>query len=297
MSMFNRASMPCPVCGTPKAFDLVASVNADRRPDLRAKIMDGSFQREKCDSCGSTFRTPPLMTYLDMARNQWILVQPGGDVRQWKALQEKARSVFAVAYGPDASPEAQDMGREIKARVVFGWGALSEKLLCSEHGVDDVNLELLKMAVLREVPDPPLNDQNDLRLVAVEGDELVLAWLGAEDEHVSKTLRVPRELYDEIAADNDAWKPLREELSADPFVDFNRLIVADADEGAEEDTGTSPLAAANDETNDTAEDDEEVEEEEKPGKKPAGKKSKSTAKPKKNAPSAKSAPAKKKKKK
>jgi len=296
MSMFNQATMPCPVCGKPRTFDLAASVNADRRPDLRAAIMDGSFQREKCDSCGSTFRTQPLMTYLDMGRHQWILVQPGGDVRQWKALQEKARSVFAVAYGPDAPPEAQEMGREMKARVVFGWGALSEKLLCSEHGLDDVNLELLKMAVLKDVPDPPLTDQNDLRLVGVESAELVLAWVSSEDEHVSSTLRVPRGVYDEIAADNDAWKPLRDELSADPFVDFNRLITADP--GAEDDveTGTGPLATAVDEIGGEDEEEDEDDDSGKSEKKPSGKKQKSSAKPKKKAPPGKAAPAKKKKK-
>ena len=287
MSMFNQATMPCPVCGTPRTFDLVASVNADRRPDLRAAIMNGSFQREKCDSCGSAFRTQPLMTYLDMGRGQWILVQPGGDVRQWKALQEKARSVFAVAYGPDAPPEAQEMGRDMKARVVFGWGALSEKILCSEHGLDDVNLELLKMAVLKDVPAPPLKDQNDLRLVGVEGDELVLAWVSSEDEHVANTLRVPREVYDDIAADTDAWQSLRDELSAEPFVDFNRLIVADADEEPEPDFETGSLTTAVNKAKEEETEQDEDGDSEKPAKKPTSKKQKPTAKPTKKAPAAK----------
>lgn len=287
--------MPCPVCGTSKSFELVASVNADRRPDLRTAILDGSFQCEKCDSCGSTFRTPPLMTYLDMGRHQWILVQPGSDVRQWRALQEKARSIFAVAYGPDAPLEAQEIGREMKARVVFGWGALNEKLLCSEYGLDDINLELLKMAVLKEVPDPPLKDQNDLRLIRVEGIELVLAWVNSEDEQVFNVLRVPRELYDEISADNDAWQPLRKELSADPFVDFNRLITADPDEETERESETAPAESESDDAA-TSEEDED-DDAGKSGKKPASKKQKSAAKPKKKAPSASTAPAKKKKKK
>jgi hypothetical protein len=292
MSMFNRATMPCPVCGTPRTFDLVASVNADRRPDLRASIMKGSFQREKCDSCGSTFRTPPLMTYLDMGRHQWILAQPGSDLQQWKALEQKARSVFAVAYGPEASAEAQEIGREMKTRVVFGWGALSEKLLCSEHGLDDVNLELLKMAVLRDVPAPPLTDQNELRLIGVEPAEFVLAWISSEDEHSSGTLRVPREVYDEIAADHEAWEPLRVELSADPFVDMNRLIAADpTDEPAEE--AEEGLTVSHD----SDDEDEEDEGEEEAKKKPTKKKGKSAAAPKKKTAKTKPAPAKKKKKK
>jgi len=148
--------------------------------------------------------------------------------------------------------------------------------------------------VLKEVPEPPLKDQNDLRLVAVDGAELVLAWVSSEDEHVSNTLRVPRELYDEIAADNEDWKPLRDELSADPFVDFNRLIAADPAEETEQETGIGPLAAA---TESDAEDQQEEEEDEgKAAKKPGGKKSKAAPKSKKKSPAAK-APAKKKKKK
>jgi hypothetical protein len=227
MSMFNQATMPCPVCGTLKSFDLVASVNADRRPDLRAAILDGSFQRETCESCGSSFRTPPLLTYVDIGRHQWILAQPGGDLPQWKALEDKAKAVYAVAFGPDAPDEAQEMGREVKPRVVFGWGALSEKLLCAEHGLDDVDLELLKMAVLREVPDPPLKDESELRLMGIEADELILDWISCEDEHSSGSVRVPHELYDQIAADREAWQALRDDLTEGPFVDFNRLIAAD----------------------------------------------------------------------
>ena len=41
MSLFESAKSPCPKCGTPHAFEVVASVNADRRPDLRAAILDG----------------------------------------------------------------------------------------------------------------------------------------------------------------------------------------------------------------------------------------------------------------
>jgi hypothetical protein len=270
MSIFNPASMPCPVCGTPKNFDLVASVNADRRPDLRAAIMAGTFQRQRCESCGSPFRTPPLMTYLDMGRHQWILAQPASDLPQWRALEAKARSVFAVAYGEKAPTVARELGREMRARVVFGWSALSEKLLCSEHGLDDVNLELLKLAVLREVPDSPLDDLNELRLTGVEGGEMILDWINPEDEQSSGSIRVPRELYDEVAADQGDWQPLRDELSADPFVDFQRLMMADpAPEPDTESTEPPPPAK---------------QEEEPPEDIPAGKKPKASARSKKAPP-------------
>ena len=35
MSLFLTQELPCPSCRTPVSFELVHSVNADRRPDLR----------------------------------------------------------------------------------------------------------------------------------------------------------------------------------------------------------------------------------------------------------------------
>jgi hypothetical protein len=43
MSMFESIAVACPACGTQVDFDAVQSVNADRRPDLRAAILAGTF--------------------------------------------------------------------------------------------------------------------------------------------------------------------------------------------------------------------------------------------------------------
>ncbi|MEP6739029.1 MAG: CpXC domain-containing protein [Caldimonas sp.] len=227
MSLFQSAKAPCPSCGTPHEFEVVASVNADRRPDLRAAILDGSFQRETCAKCKAEFVAPPTLTYFEVNRGWWILAEPPGFDQKWKDAVEIARESFGKAYGAGASAAAREIGAGLKVRVVFGWPALREKLLCSDLKIEDVELELLKMAIVRTSQDSPIGDDNELRLVGGRGKELSLAWIVASTERSIATLNVPRATYDEIAADHDEWQAMREEIAAEPFVDMNRLLLGD----------------------------------------------------------------------
>ena len=226
MSMFNPASAACPKCGTVRKFELVASVNADRRPDLRAAILDGSFQRETCAKCKTQFVMPPALTYLDVRRGNYILVQPLAMQEFWEASEKIATDSFERAYGPGANAAAQEIGSGLKVRIVFGWAALREKLHCAELGLDDVELELTKMALVRNADESPISDANELRLIGGNAEALRLGWIQASNERLLEELEVPRSTYDEIAADHDVWQPMRDEVAAHPFVDMNRMLLA-----------------------------------------------------------------------
>jgi len=225
MSMFQTEKVSCPSCGSAVDFTVVYSVNADRRPDLRAAIIDSSFQRQDCPACGKAFRLEPEMTYIHVAGKQWILCQPFSKIVAWNELEEQARSTFALAYGPTVSQGAQAIGRDLQVRITFGWAALREKLVCAQRGLDDVTLDLLKFALLRDLDDSPLADDTELRLVDIKEDQIVLAWIQAATEQFVETMEVPRELYDDIAADQAGWQDLRSELAAGPFVDLRRLLI------------------------------------------------------------------------
>lgn len=225
MSIFNSASIPCPVCETIRSFALVASVNGDRRPDLRAAILAETFQVETCDACGSAFRPPPRLSYIDVGRGEWIMVAPTDHLEEWADFEAMARATFEKAYGKSAPLAAQSIGSGLRARTTFGWAGLREKLQCDEHGLDDIDLELLKLAVLRTVPGPPVDEKMELRLIDFRGEQLVLAWLDSDDDRQIATIEVPRSAYDAIAADYDSWQPLREQFSGKLYVDFNRTLV------------------------------------------------------------------------
>jgi endogenous inhibitor of DNA gyrase (YacG/DUF329 family) len=228
MSMFRMMPVKCPQCGTGVQFKAVVSVNGDRRPDLRAAIIAGSFQRQPCPECGNEFRLDPEMTYIDVGHKQWIAAYPVAKLGHWKELEQQARALFDQGYGPQAPASARQLGAGMNPRITFGWGGLREKLVAVDHQLDDVTLEQVKLAIVRNSESSPLSNEIELRFVTLADGKLVMAWIRAQTEQVVEQLEVPRQLYDDIAASPEKWQSLREELSAGPFVDMNRLLVVAA---------------------------------------------------------------------
>ncbi len=225
MSLFNQANVTCPRCATEFAAEVVASVNADRRPDLREAILDGTFQALTCASCASHFRLPPSFSYVDVGRGQWIMAYPTDEVEHWTALEAQAGHIFASSYGAEAPPAAQAIGADLCARITFGWPAMREKLLCVALGLDDVTQELTKAAVMRSVPNPPFANATELRLVGAPMGALQLAWLNRDPEATLAGVDVPRDIYTDIAGDTAAWAVMRGRIEGHAFADLDRLLV------------------------------------------------------------------------
>lgn len=231
MSVFRTMTVVCPACQTAQEFRGAHSVNADLRDDLRVSILNDEFQRTVCTRCERPFRIAPHFTFVDVGRSQWIAAFPLPRLAHWDADEARAGELFRATYTGSAPQQLQAVGRGLKPRVVFGWAALREKLLMSEHELDDVTVELCKAAVLRSSPGGvPIDAQTELRLLAVEGEgeqqQLVFGWILAADESVGDVVRVRRALYDTIAEDTDGgWAGLRGQLDTGLFVDLNRLVV------------------------------------------------------------------------
>jgi hypothetical protein len=224
MSIFVPIQVPCPACAKPVNFGSVLSVNADRRPDLREDILAERFQREACPACGTEFRMAPEFTYVDTARGQMLVVRPRAALEVWAEHQSAADSVFDRAYGKNAAPAARAIGDKLKVRLVFGWPALLEKLQIEALGLDDVQVELLKAALLRTAGGPLLNDQRELRLMARDSQDLMFAWVDSDSGALWETLAVPESALQDLATQT-AWGPLAQELAANCFVDLNRLFM------------------------------------------------------------------------
>jgi hypothetical protein len=226
MSIFRNVNADCPGCNTPVPFELVFSVAADRRPDLRDAILDGSFQRQACPSCGTTFRAEPEFIYMDIRRGQYIGVWPASKRLQWRECAERTREVFDSTLGASATREAREIGNGLQARVVFGWAALVEKLLCQEAGINDGTLEIAKALVMRNADTIRIPGAQEFRLVRFEGDDPVLAWVRGADGSVSDASRVPRKLIAEIEAVPEQWQALRDEAVDGLVVDLQREMLA-----------------------------------------------------------------------
>jgi len=228
MSLFRTVEFPCQACGVVVPFELNHSVNADRRPALRTEILERRFQQQPCPSCKVVFRVEPEFTYIETKARQWIAVWPSAQRRDWADRQERSRAAFDKAFGKDAPGAAATIGTTLRPRVVFGWEALHEKLVASADGIDDVQLELAKMAVMRDLDDVPAPDRFELRLLGTRGDdaakELLLGWFRHGNERLADSLVVPKALLDEIEQQPDAWAELHAELVDGMWVDMQRLM-------------------------------------------------------------------------
>ena len=225
MSLYHTVSINCTSCGQTLSFPASVSVNADRAPELREAILDQSFQRESCPHCGTGLRLDPQLSYVDLARGQWIAAYPGSWLERWPELEAEARQAFDRAFGEQADAAAREIGGGLTPRVVFGWTSLREKLLAADAGLDDVTLELTKMALLRGMDG--LAPDQELRLSGFggEGDDARLTFLlvPATDDAELEELDVPRGLYDDIIAEPEDWQALRDSVAAGLFVDLMRL--------------------------------------------------------------------------
>jgi endogenous inhibitor of DNA gyrase (YacG/DUF329 family) len=225
MSIFQRTDAECPRCDAPVAFEAFVSISADRRPDLRAAILDGSFQRHPCPRCGAHFRVEPEFTYIDIARGQYIGAWPVGKRQEWGAWAARTQGAYDRAFGALASGAPRELGKTLQLRVTFGWPALTEKLVAHDAGIDDGTLEVAKVAVVSRLEQVPLPGQQELRLVQANAGELTFGWVRAQGHRLGACVRVPRELVADIETDAATWAGLRAQVAEGPVVDFQRNML------------------------------------------------------------------------
>jgi CpXC protein len=221
--VFVTMQAQCPECEAAWEIEVVGSVNADRAPELRDAVLDGSFQEQICDKCGLGFRLPPRLTYVDFGRGQWFVAHPGDEVSRWPDHEAMADEMFESTFATGAPPAVREMAAGVRRRVVFGWPALREKLLCQEHDLDDVSMELFKTAVLRYVPGAPFSDATELRFDGLDDGALVLTWFVAGTEQRLSRLVVPRAAFGAFERE-PGWGALRATFDNAAFVDMERLM-------------------------------------------------------------------------
>lgn len=227
MSLFTNSNVTCPNCGAVVNMPAVGSVNADRRPDLRAAILDDTFQMTSCPTCQESFRLAPAFNYLDVGHGQWLAGMPAGGVADWPGAEDEARAVFAAAYGPTVPAAARAVAEGMQVRLCFGWPAIREKIWLKEAGLDDVVIEMMKLDIMRRLKDAPFVAGVEMRVVAEEGPVLRVVWVEADTEAVVQSFGVQRAMYDAILAKPGPWAPVQAQLTDGPFVDMQKLFVGE----------------------------------------------------------------------
>ncbi len=232
MSVFTNTTVPCPACQAEVPFQLVDSVNVTReltQPGVRASILDHTFQSEQCTGCGNEFRIEPEFSYVDFNHGQFIGVWSSDKIFECSKYEARTLDAFEKSYGGKASEVAQSLGRTLNnPRVVFGWNSLAEKLIAADAGIDDLVLELVKIAIVSD--GDVLIDQSHQELVLLgvdEKDGLIFGWFAQGSPSLNEVIKIPRDILGDVSSNIDAWKDLGKDLRGGLFVDYRKLFFAE----------------------------------------------------------------------
>ena len=229
MSTSTAAQIGCPACGESFQTDRAVSVDAARNPESRAAILDKTFQVAACPHCHRRARLPPGFTYIDLAAGQWIAAHPFDDRGAWSSFEESAHLAWDEAMGPGTPAEASGLAAKISPRIVFGWPALREKLLCVELGVRDDALEVLKLWLLRQLAYDDRAAGVELRLSGGDAERLDFSWVDGSTEEVVLQAGILRNAYEALLSDPEIWTGSAVPFAGQLFVDSERLLAAPAD--------------------------------------------------------------------
>ena len=227
MSLFNTMTIECPVCEALADFDAAGSVNADRRPDLREEMLANRFQTLACQSCGEEMRLAPLFNYLDMELRLWIAAYPPERIGDYLSLEDDVQALFDQSYGSAAMPSAQQVGAELRPRLTFGWPATREKLFLARNDLKDVSIEMMKLDLMRRLPEAPLRPGVELRLTEILDDTFGFVWIETASEDIVQEFEVSKALLSEIEGNPEGWEEIRTSLANGLFVDMQKLYLGE----------------------------------------------------------------------
>lgn len=132
MSEKVKRKITCPNCGDIKETTLLCSVNASSLNDAHKQIFEDTFFEWTCENCGETRQLLHPLLYNDIKTRTMVYYIPNVDRRQ--LVDDRLETEF---------PELTD----VKKRAVPTVNALKEKLYIFDLGLNDMAVELTKLAV------------------------------------------------------------------------------------------------------------------------------------------------------
>lgn len=126
----------CPKCNDSTEATLYTSINVTNNRDLREKVMDGSLFKWTCKSCGYSARLTCPVLYNDMKKRFMVYLIPKVEHFQLadKNLEEEFKNL-----------------KHINKRIVPDFNSFKEKIFIFESGLDDMAVELTKLAISEAV--------------------------------------------------------------------------------------------------------------------------------------------------
>lgn len=146
MSTYEQTTIHCVHCRAEIVCSMLVGMHITRLPEVRTAILNDDFQKVSCPKCDfvNIVEKPSILT--DFERKHYIGIETS-QTENWKDKVKNHRLAFEQTFlwGP---PIAQEMGRSMITRVVFGLRALREKLILWDAGYDDRIIEIGKKEIL-----------------------------------------------------------------------------------------------------------------------------------------------------
>ena len=136
MSNVISKEVACPNCNEITNAHLYISVNATNDPQFREELLSENLLKWKCENCGYEGRFTYPLLYNDMKRRFMIYLIPQIDRFQ---LEDR---------------ELEDDYRNLKGitkRITPDFNSFKEKVFIFESGLDDMAVELTKLAISQTV--------------------------------------------------------------------------------------------------------------------------------------------------
>ena len=131
----NKAVV-CPMCGEMAKAEIYTSVNATTDRGLRDRVLDGSLFVWSCPSCGYSARLTYPILYNDMKNRFMVYLIPKID--RFRLCDSELEEKYANL-------------RNITKRVAPDFNSFKEKIFILESGLDDMAVELTKVAISQTV--------------------------------------------------------------------------------------------------------------------------------------------------
>jgi hypothetical protein len=198
VSLTQERVVECQRCHSAVTVHVLDSLNADRHPALRDRLLDGTLHRFECAGCGDHIVIDHHILYIDQARRQIFFVFPRPRIHELASCLAEARAAYDQSFGDAAPPEVRRLGDRHMVRVCFGLDQLRDKVIADAAGLSDLVLEELKCELLATRADLRAIPVIALWLVRATGDTLELITEGPDGVR-TPFVTVPRAAYDEIA--------------------------------------------------------------------------------------------------
>lgn len=183
MTTQQTTDLACPGCGAASQFHYHASVNVTLEPELKARVLDGSLARFRCEQCGHEARVAHDLLYHDMQRRLLVQLDASGRATgdSFDATMGAIGQLFGGAH------------LEHVTRVVRSHNELIEKVRLSDADLDDRVFEVFKLLLRAQRPDLA---NGAWYFDGTEDDALNLVVV---IDQRAAGLSVPRAAYDKLA--------------------------------------------------------------------------------------------------